>query len=64
MNLPFEKSVFDRSFWFALVLAIVGWIAIYLIWGEFTVADIIGMIITVPIMAYLIHVIILINKET
>jgi len=36
---------------------------IYLIWGEYTTADIIGMIVTVPILAYLIHVLMIFNKN-
>ncbi len=62
MNFPFDREVFDKAFWIACVLAIFGWIAIYLIWGKFLVADIIGMIITIPVMAYLIHVLMLIRR--
>lgn len=59
---PFEKEKFDKAFWIAFVLAIIGWILIYFIWGEYTPSDIIGMLIAVPIMAYMIHVLMLFDK--
>lgn len=62
LKLPFDRQLFDRAFWFACILALFGWFGIYLIWGEFTAADIVGMIITVPILAYLIHVLMLFNQ--
>ncbi len=61
MHLPFNKKVFDRSFLIACVAAILGWLVIYLIWGEYTTSDIIGMIVAVPILAYFIHMLYLIN---
>ncbi|HRI00811.1 MAG TPA: hypothetical protein PK006_07165 [Saprospiraceae bacterium] len=63
MKFPFEKIVFDKAFWIACVLAVLGWVAIYFIWNGFTTADIIGMIVTVPLLAYLIHVIMLMNSD-
>lgn len=63
MRFPFDKAAFDKSFWIACVLAILGWVLIYMIWGEFTTADIIGMLFTVPILAYLIHVVFLFNQK-
>ena len=59
----FVKSYFDKAFWISCGLAILGWILIYLIWGEYTTADIIGMLFAVPILAYLIHVIMLFNEK-
>ena len=60
---PFVKEKFDRAFWIACILAIIGWILIYFIWGEYTPSDIIGMLIAVPIIAYLIHVLMLFDKQ-
>ena len=62
LKLPFDRQLFDRAFWFACGLALFGWFAIYLIWGEFTAADIVGMIVATPILAYLIHVLMLFNQ--
>ena len=59
----FLKEVFEKAFWISFVLAIIGWILIYLIWGEFTTSDIIGMLVAVPVIAYLIHVLMLFNKK-
>ncbi|MBK7340596.1 MAG: hypothetical protein IPQ10_01050 [Saprospiraceae bacterium] len=63
MNLPFDRKVFDKSFVYAIMLALVGWVIIYIIWGEFTTADIIGMLFAVPILTYLIHMLMLFNKD-
>ncbi len=63
MHFPFDKALFDKAFWIAIILAIVGWGMIFLIWGEYTTADIVGMIVSVPIMAYLIQVLMLFNKK-
>ncbi|MBK8736600.1 MAG: hypothetical protein IPL98_12155 [Saprospiraceae bacterium] len=63
MRFPFEKEIYDKAFWVSIGLAIIGWVVIYLIWGEYTTADIIGMLFTVPILAYLIHVILLFNQK-
>ena len=62
LDFPFDRSVFNKAFNYALILAIIGWILIYLIWGEYTPADIVGMIVATPIMAYLIHVLLLFEK--
>jgi len=59
MQFPFNRSVFDKAFMIACVLAVLGWVLIYLIWGEYTTADIVCMIVTVPILAYFIHVLLL-----
>ena len=63
MQFPFDKALFDKAFWAAIILAIIGWVVIYLIWGEYTTSDIIGMIVAVPIMAYLIQTLMLFNKK-
>jgi len=63
MHFPFDKALFDKAFWIAIVLAVLGWGIIYLIWGEYTTSDIIGMIVAVPLMAYLIQVLLLFNKK-
>ncbi|MEP7196340.1 MAG: hypothetical protein ABI851_07445 [Saprospiraceae bacterium] len=63
MQFPFDKVLFDKAFWIAILVAIIGWVMIYLIWGEFTPSDIIGMIVAVPILAYLIQVLMMFNKN-
>ena len=63
MHFPFDRSTFDRAFVVACLLAVLGWILIYIIWGEYTMADIVCMIVTVPILAYFIHVLMLFNKK-
>jgi hypothetical protein len=63
LNFPFNRALFDKAFVIACLLAILGWILIYLIWGEYTTADIICMIVTVPILAYFIHLLFLFNQK-
>ncbi len=63
MHFPFDRKVFDKVFWRVSLLAPVAWVAIYFIWGELLIADIVGVIITVPILSYLIHVILLMRQE-
>lgn len=60
---PFDRPVFDKAFLIACLLAILGWVLIYIIWGEYTTADIICMIVTVPILAYFIHILILMKQN-
>ncbi len=63
MHFPFDRPTFDKAFVIACLLAVLGWILIYLIWGEYTTADIVCMIVTVPILAYFIHVLLLFNRN-
>ncbi len=63
MHFPFNRPVYDKAFVVSCLLAVLGWVAIYLIWKEFTTADIVCMIVTVPILAYFIHVLLLLNKR-
>ncbi|MCC6754152.1 MAG: hypothetical protein IT266_09245 [Saprospiraceae bacterium] len=63
MNFPFNRPVYDKAFVVSCLLAILGWVAIYLIWKEFTTADIVCMIVTVPILAYFIHILLLLNQR-
>lgn len=63
MHFPFNRPVYDKAFVVSCLLAILGWVAIYLIWKEFTTADIVCMIVTVPILAYFIHVLLLLNHR-
>ncbi len=63
MQFPFDKALFEKAFWIAVILAILGWVAIYLIWREYTTADIIGMIVAVPILAYLIQVLMMFKEK-
>jgi hypothetical protein len=63
LHFPFHRTLFDKAFVIACLLAILGWIVIYLIWGEYTTADIVCMIVTVPILAYFIHIMLLFNQK-
>ncbi|MBP9210960.1 MAG: hypothetical protein KBF37_11640 [Saprospiraceae bacterium] len=63
MHFPFNRPVYDKAFVVSCLLAVLGWVAIYLIWKEFTTADIVCMIVTVPILAYFIHVLLLLNQR-
>ena len=63
IQFPFNRPLFDKAFLIACLLAVLGWILIYLIWGEYTTADIVCMIVTVPILAYFIHTLMLFNQK-
>jgi len=63
MFFPFNKSKFEKAFWVAFLLAILGWVLIYIFWGEFTPSDIIGMLVATPLMAYMIHVLFMFNDK-
>ncbi|MCB0518358.1 MAG: hypothetical protein H6577_14960 [Lewinellaceae bacterium] len=62
-QLPFEKATFAQALMFALVLSIPGFVFIQLVWGEILAADFFGMALTVPVVAYLIHLLMLFGKD-
>jgi hypothetical protein len=55
--LPFDKSIFIASLKHAVLIAGLGFLAIYLIWGEIIIDDLIGMSMVIPLLAYMIHMI-------
>lgn len=54
-SLPFEKSSFIRAMKHAFVIAMIGFVIIYLVWGEIISTDFIGMAISIPLISYFIH---------
>ena len=52
---PFDKANYFKSIKHAFGLALVGFAFIYLVWGEIVPADLVGMSLTIPVVAYLIH---------
>ena len=63
MIFPWDKEVFLRSLKHAIGIGVLGFVAIYIIWGEIVPADIFGLGMSVPLIAYLIHTVILINRQ-
>lgn len=51
----FNKQAFMNALKHAFGLAIVGFAIIYIGWGEIVFADIIGMMVSIPLVAYFIH---------
>ena len=62
-QLPFEKEVFYTAFKHACGLAVAGFGFIFLMWGEIVPADFVGMALTIPLVAYLMHVVNLFGKK-
>jgi len=54
-NIPFDKDIYKESMKTSILVALVGWVVLYFIFGELTPADIYGMLISIPIFAYLLH---------
>lgn len=54
---PFDKEIYISSLKHACIIAALGFLFILLVWGEIVPEDIIGMTITIPLLAYMIHVI-------
>jgi len=54
-NIPFDKDLYKEAMRTSILVALVGWVLLYLIFGELTQADIYGMLISIPIFAYLLH---------
>jgi len=51
----FVQATYKIAFKHAIGLALIGMILIHIIWGTIVLADLLGMGITIPILAYLIH---------
>ncbi len=60
---PFEKSIFEKALSFVLVMAIVAGIMSYAMYGVITATDFIGTCICGPILAYLLHLMVLVNQD-
>ncbi|MEO1261008.1 MAG: hypothetical protein AAFZ15_19565 [Bacteroidota bacterium] len=60
---PLDKEVFKSSMKHAAGLAVVGFGFIFLVWGEIVPADLIGMALTIPVVAYLIHMVKLFGQK-
>ncbi len=52
---PFNKTNYFKAMKHAFGLALVGFAFIYFVWGEIVPADLVGMSLTIPVIAYLIH---------
>ncbi|MEO1262712.1 MAG: hypothetical protein AAFZ15_28150 [Bacteroidota bacterium] len=52
---PFDKANYLKALQHAFGLALVGFAFIYLVWGEIVPADFVGMALTIPVVAYLLH---------
>lgn len=63
MHFPFDKEVYLKALKHAFGLAIVGFAIILIGWGEITPTDYVGMALTIPLLAYLIHVIMLFGNS-
>lgn len=62
-QLPFDMAAFKTAMKHACGLAVAGFAFIFLAWGEIVPADLVGMALSIPVMAYLIHVISLFGKK-
>ena len=62
-TVPFDKTVFQSALKTAMMLAILGFALIYMVWGEVVPADFIGMALSIPAVAYLIHMVKLFGKK-
>lgn len=51
----FDRNAFNNALKHAFGLAIVGFAIIYIGWGEIVAADFIGMALSIPLVAYFIH---------
>ncbi|MEZ4930692.1 MAG: hypothetical protein R2788_01000 [Saprospiraceae bacterium] len=56
-QLPFDGAVFKTALQHAFGLALVGFVVIFSVWGEIVPADLIGMALSIPVVAYLIHMV-------
>lgn len=63
LNFPTDKTVFVKAMIFVGLLALVAGIGSLTIYGTITLVDIVGTMITGPILAYLVHLLVLINEE-
>ena len=62
-HFPFERDIFIKALKYAVGVAAIGFVIIQIGWGEITLTDVVGMCIATPLVAYLIHMIMLFNKE-
>ena len=62
-QLPFDMSAFKTAMKHACGLAVAGFAFIFLVWGEIVPADLVGMALAIPLVAYLIHVVNLFEKK-
>jgi len=61
--MPFDKFIYLKAMRHALGLGVVGFGLIWLIWGEILPVDIAGMSLAIPLVAYIIHVLMLFGEE-
>lgn len=54
---PFEMGFFNIALKQAILMATAGFIGIYIIWGEIIFTDLIGMVLCVPVAAYILHLV-------
>ncbi|MBT8219231.1 MAG: hypothetical protein KJP00_05390 [Bacteroidia bacterium] len=54
-RIPFDKDLYKEALLTAILVGLVGWVVLYIVFGELTTADIYGMLISIPIFAYLLH---------
>jgi hypothetical protein len=54
-KLPFDKDLYKEAMKTSVLVALAGWVLLYVIFQELTQADIYGMLISIPIFAYLLH---------
>jgi len=62
-TLPFDQTVFAAAIKHALGLAVVGFVIIYIVWGEIVPLDLIGMALTIPMVAYILHVLMMFKSK-
>ncbi len=62
-QLPFEIDLFKSSLMHAFGLALVGFGVIFTYWGEIVPADLVGMALTIPVVAYLIHLVKMFDRK-
>ena len=60
---PFEAGTFKVALKHAFGLALAGFAFIFFAWGEIVPADLIGMALAIPLVAYLIHLVKLFGEE-
>jgi len=60
---PFVKSVFVKAMMFTALCALVAAIGTLAVYGSITTTDFVGTMIAGPVFAYLLHLLILINKK-
>lgn len=60
--MPFDMASYKAAMPHALGLAVVGFALILVIWGEIIPMDLVGMMITIPVVAYMISISKMMNK--